>query len=93
MGAVSNIAQYALLLSMLAHVTDMIPYEFIYTLGDTHIYLNQLDQIEEQLSREPLPLPKLTINPEKKDIYTITIDDLVIEGYEHHPQINYPVSV
>ena len=92
-GAVSNISQYALLLSLLAHVTDMIPYEFIYTLGDTHIYANQLETVKEQIEREPKALPKLTINPEKTDIYQITIDDIKLEGYEHHDAINYPISV
>ena len=92
-GAPFNIAQYALLLSLLAHVTDMEPYEFIYSTGDTHIYLDQIELVKEQLSRKPNTLPKLKINTDCKDLFKIKISDIEIVGYEHHPAIAYPVSV
>lgn len=92
-GAVFNITQYALLLSLLAHVTDMEPYEFIYTTGDTHIYANQLELVEEQLTRATWPLPKLVIDTQEKDLFKIRIEDISIEGYIHQPPIKYPVSV
>jgi len=93
-----NVAQYALLLHMLAQVTDMEPYEFIWTGGDTHIYLDQMDLVLEQLSREPLPLPKLWLNPEVKDLFAFTFDDIKIEEYNVHPDeaikpLKYPVSM
>lgn len=88
-----NIAQYSLLLHMLAHVSNMEPYEFIHSIGDTHIYLNQLEFVPEQLSREPLPLPKIWLNPEVKSIFDFTIDDIKILDYQSHPAINYPVSM
>jgi thymidylate synthase len=91
-GSAFNIGQYALLLAMLAHVTDMEAYEFIWNTGDTHIYLNQLPMIDEQLSREPLPLPKLWLNPEVKDIFKFTFDDIKILDYVSHPPIKYPVA-
>ncbi len=92
-GAVSNIAQYALLTHMLAHVTDMEPYEFIWESGDTHIYGNQLDLIDEQLEREPFPLPKVWLNPEVKDLFQFTIDDIKILDYQSHPPMKYPISM
>ena len=91
-GAPYNIAQYALLTELLAHVTDMEAYELIVDTGDTHIYLDQLDGVEEQLKREPLPLPKLLINPAVKDLFKFTSDDIKIVDYEHHDAITYPVS-
>ena len=99
-GKIYNIAQYSLLLALLAHVTDMEPYEFVLSVGDDHIYLNQMEStsdikegVETQLKREPLPLPKLWINPEVKDLFAFTKDDIRIEGYESHPAINYPVAM
>ena len=91
-GWTSNIAQYALLLSLIAHCTGMIPHELIMVGGDTHIYLNQLPLIEEQLSREPLPLPKIVINSKLKDIFQVTYEDITIEGYNFHPAIKYPLA-
>ena len=92
-GTPFNVAQYALLTYMLAHVTDMEPYEFIFNGGDTHIYLNQLDLIDEQLAREPQPLPKLWLNPEVKDLFQFTSDDIKILDYNPLPKIKYPISV
>ncbi len=91
-GANYNIAQYSLLLAMLAHVSDMEPFEFIHSNGDCHIYLDQLPFIEEQLSREPLPLPKLWLNPEVKDLFKFTSGDIKILDYVSHPAIKYPVA-
>jgi thymidylate synthase len=92
-GAPYNIAQYSLLLAMLAHVTDMVPHEFIWSIGDAHIYMNQINQVEEQVTRSPLPLPKLWLNPEVKDLFAFTVNDIRIEGYEYHPEIKYEVAV
>lgn len=88
-----NIAQYALLTFMLAHVSDMEPFEFIWVGGDTHIYSNQIELVEEQIKREPLELPILWLNPEVKDIYKFTLDDIKIENYQHLEAIKYPVSM
>lgn len=88
-----NLAQYGLLTHMLAHVTDMEPYEFIFNGGDSHIYLNQLDLVDEQLSREPQPLPKLWLNPDVKDLFQFTLDDIKILDYNPLPRIDYPISI
>ena len=93
LGVPFNIASYALLLSMLAQVTDKQPGEFVHTLSDAHIYLNHLEQVDQQLSREPLPLPRLWLNPEITDINDFTIDDIRLENYEHHPPIKAPIAV
>ena len=93
LGVPFNIASYALLLSMLAQVTDKQPGEFVHTLSDTHIYLNHLEQVDEQLSRQPLPLPKLWLNPEINDINDFTIDDIRLENYQSHPAIKAPIAV
>lgn len=96
-GTVFNIAQYAVLCHMLAHVTDMEADQLIYMGGDVHAYLNQLDIIPKQLARTPLPSPTIWINPEKKDLFQIKLEDIRIEGYQYHPDddadpIKYPVS-
>ena len=93
LGVPFNIASYALLLSMMAQVTDKVPGDFVHTLADTHVYQNHLEQVDLQLSREPLPLPKLKLNPDIKDINDFTIDDIELVGYEHHPPIKAPISV
>ena len=93
LGVPFNIASYALLLMMMAQVTGLEVGEFVHTLGDAHIYLNHLDQVKLQLSREPLQLPKMIINPEIKDIRDFKIEDFKLEGYECHPAIKGEVSV
>lgn len=92
-GAPFNIFQYALLLSMLAHVSDMEVGEFIWTLGDAHIYNDQLASVPLQLARTPLPLPRLWLNPEVKNLFEFTMDDIQILDYTSHEAIHYPVSV
>ena len=92
-GAPYNISQYALLCHMLAHVTDMEADELVYTTGDSHIYLDQIPLVVEQLSREPRALPTLWLNPEVKSIYDFTVNDIRIEGYDPHPVINYPIAI
>jgi thymidylate synthase len=93
LGIPFNIASYALLTHMVAHVTHLEPGEFIHTLGDVHLYLNHIEQAKMQLSRRPLPLPTLHLNPAVKDILTFRYEDIRIEGYEHHPAIKAPVAV
>ena len=93
LGVPFNIASYALLLSMIASVTGKKPGDFIHTLADTHIYSNHINQVNEQLSREPLPLPKLKLNPKVKNIDDFTFEDIKLIGYEHHPPIKAPISV
>ena len=92
-GAVFNIAQYALLLSMLAHVTDMQAYELVYSVGDCHVYSDQIELAKQQLSRTPLNPPKLWINPDVKDIFDFKPEDFRLDNYEHHPHLAYPVAV
>ncbi|WP_102274862.1 thymidylate synthase [Cytobacillus massiliigabonensis] len=93
LGVPFNTASYALLTHMIAQVCDLEPGEFIHTFGDTHIYLNHLEQIELQLSREPRELPKLKINSEVKDLFGFQFEDFVLEEYDPHPHIKGVVSV
>jgi thymidylate synthase len=93
LGVPFNIASYALLTLMIAQVVGLEPGEFVHTFGDTHIYLNHLEQVELQLSREPRTLPIVKINPEVKDIFSFTFDDFSLEGYDPHPHIKGVVSV
>ncbi len=93
LGVPFNIASYALLTMMLAQVVGLEPGEFIHTLGDTHIYLNHLEQVETQLARTPRPLPTMRINPEAKDIFGFEYEDFALEGYDPWPGIKAPISV
>jgi len=93
LGVPFNIASYSLLLHMVAQVTNLEPGEFVHTLGDAHIYHNHFDQVKEQLSREPYPLPQLELNPDIKDIDDFSMDDIALKNYQHHPAIKAPMAV
>lgn len=93
LGVPFNIASYALLTYMVAQVCDLQPGEFIHTFGDVHIYLNHLEQVNLQLTREPKELPQIWINPEVKDIFSFTFNDFRLDNYEAHPHIKGEVSV
>jgi len=93
LGVPFNIASYALLTMMVAQVTDLKPGEFIHTFGDAHLYMNHFEQARIQISREPLPLPRMHINPDVTDLFAFTFDDFRLEGYESHPHIAAPIAV
>jgi thymidylate synthase len=93
LGVPFNIASYALLTLMMAQVCGYEPGEFIHTFGDAHIYSNHIEQINEQLSREPYPLPQVSINPEVKNMFDFTYDDFELLNYQAHPHIKGVVAV
>ncbi|MDO4727743.1 MAG: thymidylate synthase [Bacteroidota bacterium] len=93
LGVPFNIASYALLVLMLAQVTNLKPGEFIHTFGDVHIYNNHIEQVQLQLKRNPKPLPKMHLNPEVKDIFGFTFEDFTLTDYDPHPHIKGVVSV
>ena len=93
LGVPFNIASYALLTMMVAQCCGLEPGDFVHTLGDAHIYTNHFEQVELQLSRQPRPLPKMIINPDKKDIFNFKYEDFELTGYDPWPSIKAPVAV
>ena len=93
LGVPYNIASYAILTLMIAQVTGLKPGEFIHTLGDAHLYSNHLEQVEEQLAREPFPSPTLSINKDKDTIFDFSISDFELINYKAHPHIPAPIAV
>ena len=93
LGVPFNIASYALLLQMMAQVTGLEAGDFIHTTGDTHVYLNHLEQVRLQLTREPRPLPTMRLNPDVKELEDFTFEDFKLEGYDPWPHIKGEVSV
>lgn len=93
LGVPFNIASYSLLTLMMAQVTGYMPGEFVHTFGDAHIYLNHIEQVRLQLSREPKALPVMTLNPGVSDIFSFKFEDFILSGYDPHPAIKGEISV
>lgn len=92
LGVPFNIASYGLLLQMIAHVTGLEPGVFTHYLNDAHIYRNHIDQVKLQMSRAPFPFPQLWLNPEVKELFDFQVDDIRLDGYQHHPAIRGEMS-
>jgi thymidylate synthase len=93
LGVPFNIASYSILTHMIAQVCDLKVGEFVHVLGDAHIYLNHVEQVKEQLTRDPLPAPTLWLNPEVKDIIKFTMEDVKLFNYQSHSAIKAPMAV
>ena len=93
LGVPFNIASYSLLTMMIAQVTGLEPGEFVHTFGDAHLYSNHREQVEQQLSREPYPLPQMKLNPDVKSLFDFRFEDCELIGYQCHPPIKAPVAV
>jgi thymidylate synthase len=93
LGVPFNIASYAILLMMIAQATGLVPGDFVHTLGDAHIYLNHIEQVKLQLTRNPRALPKMKINPERTSIFDFQFEDFELQNYDPHPHIRGEISV
>ena len=93
LGVPFNIASYAILTHMIAQICNLEPGTFVHTLGDAHLYTNHLEQAKLQVTRTPMALPKLRLNPDVKSIDEFTYEDFEVEGYQHHPHISAPIAI
>ena len=93
LGVPFNIASYALLVMMIAQVTELEVGDFVHTFGDAHLYLNHMEQVEEQLARQPGSLPQMKINTDTKDIFSFTYDDFELVNYQAQPSIKAPIAI
>ena len=93
LGVPFNLASYALLTMMVAQVCELEAGEFIHTLGDTHLYLNHVEQVRLQLSREPRPLSRMTLNPAVRSVFDFRYEDFTLSGYDPHPAIKAPIAI